>query len=102
MRYYGKLEVLRDEIRGLLARDDDRARWLRDLTVFEGYHESLLAAVERAIADGPAMTEDERADPDVSLGAYLRWCARKPPTPRDTAVAWRSGGFRLDAPLEVR
>lgn len=102
LRYYGKLEVLRDELRTLLARDDDRARWLRDLTVFEGYHESLLAAVERAIVDGPAMTDDEQADPDVSLGAYLRWCARQPPTPRDTAVAWRSGVFRLDAPLEAR
>jgi hypothetical protein len=91
LRYYGKLEVLRDELRTLLARDDDRARWLRDLTVFEGYHESLLAAVERAIAEGPAMTEDEQADPDISLGAYLRWCARQPATPRDTARAWLGG-----------
>jgi len=102
LRYYGKLEELRDELRVLVARDDDRARWLRDLTVFEGYHESLLAAVERAIVDGPAMTDDEQVDPDISLGAYLRWCARQPATPRDTVEAWRSGGFRLDAPLEAR
>ena len=88
LRCYGKLEQLRDELRALLARDDDRARWLRDLTVFEGYHESLLAAVDRAIADGPAMTDDEQADPDISLGAYLRWWARQPATPRDSARAW--------------
>lgn len=102
LRYYGRLEALRDELRVLLARDDDRARWLRDLTVFEGYHESLLAAVERAISEGPAMTDEEQVDPDISLGAYLRWCARQPATPRDTVDAWRSGGFRFDAPLEVR
>jgi len=48
------------------------------------------------------MTEDEQADPDISLGAYLRWCARQPATPRDTVELWRSGEFRLDAPLEAR
>jgi hypothetical protein len=99
--YYGKLEALRAEVRELIASDDEHARWLRDLTVFEGYHESLLAAVEHALADGAAMTDEEARDPDISLLAYLRWCAQQPATPRETLQAWRAGAFRFDSPMRV-
>jgi len=93
---YGKLEELRARVRDVIAADD---AWLRDLAVFDGYHESLLAAVDRAIARGPAMTEAEAHDPDISLRAYLAWCASQPATPRATLRAWRAGTFRFDAPL---
>ena len=76
--HYGLLAELRDEVRAVLARDDDRTRWLRDLTVFEGYHEHLLAAVERALATGTIVDDAQARDPDISLAAYLRWCARQP------------------------
>jgi hypothetical protein len=78
-----------------LAHDTPRTRWLRDLTVFEGYHESLEAAVARALADGVRVPEAAADDPDLSFAAYLRWCARQPPTPKETFEAWRHGRFTL-------
>jgi len=74
----------------LVARDSARSRWLRDLTVFEGYHESLKAAVDRALARGVEVPPAAAADPDISFRAYLSWCARQPPTPRATLSAWLS------------
>jgi hypothetical protein len=46
-----------------------RAAWLRDLVVFEGYHESLLDAVRCAESGNLRLTGAERDDPDVSFGA---------------------------------
>lgn len=97
---YGCLDELHERTLAIVERDDARARWLRDLAVFDGYHESLLAAVEHALAAGPAMTEAESRDPDISLRAYLAWCARQPATPRETLAAWRSGAFRFDSALD--
>jgi hypothetical protein len=99
--YYGKLDDLRAEVRTLIERDDARAHWLRDLTVFDGYHESLLAAVERALGSGAEMTAAEARDPDISLLAYLRWCAQQPATPHETFRAWRAGTFRFDSPMRA-
>jgi hypothetical protein len=94
----GELEQLRRRVTELLAHGDrPRTRWLRDLTVFEGYHESLAAAVERAIAAGPAMTEAEAADPDLTFRGYVRWCALQPPTLAATLDAWRAGRFAFDS-----
>jgi len=98
---YGRLGELRDEVVAVIQRDDARSRWLRDLTVFAGYHEHLLAAVDRAIAAGPAMTDHEARDPDISLRAYLRWCASQPTTPAETLRAWRAGELRFDSPLDA-
>ncbi len=98
---YGRLDQLHAAVSQLIERDDERSRWLRDLTVFDGYHESLRTAVERALSDGPAMSAAEAVDPDISLRAYLTWCAQQPTTPRATVTAWRAGGFRFDSPLEV-
>ncbi len=87
--YPGQLEVLERAVREVLA-GGPRADWLRDLTVYERYHEHLHAAVQRALAgelvDGPAAD-----DPDLSFGAYLRWCARQPETPAATLEALLAG-----------
>lgn len=98
---HGRLEQLRDEVAAVIARDDARSRWLRDLAVFEGYHESLAMAVERAITSGPAMTDAEASDPDLTFRGYLTWCARQPATPSATLAAWRAGRFAFDSGLEV-
>jgi hypothetical protein len=98
---YGRLGELRDQVASVIDRDDDRARWLRDLTVFDGYHEDLFAAVEHAIAARPQMSEREARDPDISLRAYLAWCAAQPATPAATVIAWRAGTFRFDAVLDA-
>jgi hypothetical protein len=71
----GRLEELRDRARAIVENDTPRARWLRDLAVFEGYHEALLAAVEKALRGEPLLSEMESNDPDISLRAYLSLCA---------------------------
>jgi len=91
----GGLDALARAIESQLAGDTPRSRWLRDLTVFEGYHESLKAAVDRALAEGVRVPPSVADDPDISFAAYLRWCARQPPTPRATFEAWRAGRFSL-------
>lgn len=100
LRHYpNKLEDLLRRARAVVAHDDRRGRWLRDLCVFEGYHESLLAAVEAATEGGIALGADEADDADVSFDAHLRWCAQQPATPRATWDALRAGRWRLADPL---
>jgi hypothetical protein len=91
----GGLAELSRAVDALVAHDTARSRWLRDLTVFEGYHESLKAAVDRAIEQGVEVPAAVAGDPDISFRAYLGWCAAQPPTPRATLAAWREGRFRL-------
>jgi hypothetical protein len=93
----GKLEELRARARAVVEHDDARGRWLRDLTVYERYHENLLAAVERAIAGDVALPDDEARDPDIAFDAYLAWCAAQPETPAATWRAWRRGELRFGA-----
>ncbi len=91
----GELEALRREVESLLAADTPRSRWLRDLAVYDGYHERLRDAVVRAMAGDFGLTAAERHDPDISFRGYLRWCARQPPTPGATLDAWRAGRFTV-------
>lgn len=82
--------------RHLAEASDMRARFFRDLTVFERYHARLADAVERAIRGDFQLTPEEADDPDVSFVAYLAWCARQPSTPAATLAAIRTGAFRID------
>jgi hypothetical protein len=91
----GKLEELLERARRVVHEDTPRSRWLRDLTVFEGYHERLLAAVERAVEHGVTLSDADRDDPDISLSAYLGWCARQPRTPAETWAARRIGVYTI-------
>ena len=89
--YPGRIAELRDRARAVVTRDDERSRRLRNLCVYEQYHERLLEVVERALADGIALPPEQADDPDISFLAYLRWCARQPATPREAWRAWREG-----------
>lgn len=91
----GELERLRDEAAAVVDGADPRAEWLRDLVVFEGYHERLLDALDRFLAGDDGLDETERDDPDISFEAYLRWCAAQPATPAATLRAIRDGRFSL-------
>jgi hypothetical protein len=71
----GRLRELRDAVSDIVRHDTPRARWLRDLVVFDGYHEALLAAIEVVLRGETLLTPSEALDPDVSLRAYLAWCA---------------------------
>jgi len=84
----GALDELVERASAVVSGADPRAAWLRDLTVFEGYHESLLEAAERARRGDLGLPAPEAADPDVSFFAYLDWCAAQPPTPRASLAAW--------------
>ncbi len=97
----GALERLHARTQQLIARDDARSRWLRDLVVYERYHENLLAAVERALHGEDALGDADGADPDISFAAYLRWCARQPPTLAAAWHAWRRGRLSLSSHPEA-
>jgi len=89
----GALEEVAEQARKVIAGGTSRARWLRDLVVFEGYHEALLESAEAAIGGQTLLDSDEIDNPDVSFEAYMRWCLAQPATPRDTLRAWREHTF---------
>jgi len=74
----GALAELRERTAAVVVSSDPRAAWLRDLVVFEGYHEYLLTRTERALAGDLGLSEQDLSDPDISLRALLDWCAWKP------------------------
>jgi hypothetical protein len=99
----GALAELAERVRQVTRGDDARARWLRDLAVFDGYHESLERAVDEALAHGLRIDAADGADADISLRGYLAWCARQPATPAATLAAWRRGelGFAAGSRSEA-
>jgi hypothetical protein len=92
LAHHGRLDELEAAVRAVVEHDTPRSRWLRDLAVFDGYHERILAAITRARA-GAGFP----GSPDESVTALLRWCARQPATPAATLRAWRAGEFALDS-----
>jgi hypothetical protein len=79
---------------------DPRAAWLRDLCVYEGYHEDLLRVVEAVLARGSVrseLPEHEADDPDITLSAYLRWCAAQPEDLGGVIDAWLAGELSFAA-----
>ncbi len=92
----GALEELEARTREVIQSKGRRSQWLRDLTVFEGYHEALLAATQEVLRRGVMLSERERRDADISLEGYLRWCAEQPATPEATWRAVQAGAFDFD------
>lgn len=86
----GALDDLATRVAAVCSGEHPRALWLRDLCVYERYHEDLRDGLQ-AWRDGHRPT----ADPDVSFVAYLDWCAAQPATPGETWRAWRAGSWRL-------
>src|SRR5690606_40664155 len=84
----GALDEVERRALAVVRGEDPRAEYLRDLVVFEHYHENLLAAV-RAFKRGELRLspEDERS-PDISFTAYLDWGAAQPETPGETLRTW--------------
>lgn len=89
----GRLERLARRARAVVDGSDPHHRSLRNLCVYEGYHERLLESVEARLG-GRMPSGPDASDPDVCFAAHLRWCARQPTHPRATWRAWREG--RLD------
>lgn len=91
----GALERALNAVRELTSADTPRSRWLRDLVVYEGYHERLEAALEQALREGVQLPPEQARNPDIAFGAYLDWCAQQPRTPTETLGAWRAGRLAL-------
>lgn len=89
----GALEQLAVRARAVVQGAHPDAVWLRDLVVYEGYHERLLEAVEGWLARG-RMGAGE-AHPDTTLPAFLAWCAAQPAGPAETWEALRAGRLAL-------
>ncbi len=93
--YPGGLERVRELTRQVIDQDTPRSRWLRDLVVYERYHDNLLASVERALEGDFGLPAAEADDPDICFVAYLRWCAAQPATPAETWALWRAGRYTI-------
>ena len=93
--YPGKLEELRDRLEEIVHTRTRRAEWLRDLVVFEGYHQRLYDVVVQGLDGGVQEPEELAGNPDFSFVAYLDWCAAQPETPEETFREWRRGVFRV-------
>jgi len=83
----GALQELRDAAREVVRGRGERSRWLRDLCVFEHYHEHLLAAVEAALQGSLELAPGEEEDPDITFSGFVRWCLAQP---GDPWASWRS------------
>ena len=89
----GALDELHERARAIVRGETPRAEWLRDLCVFEGDHEALVAALE-SLREG-AVGAPAAPCPDTSFFAYLAWCARQPSTPEATLAAALAGEFTV-------
>lgn len=89
----GAIEALRERVAAVVDGTDPDSELLRDLCVYEGYHERLLEMVDRWIALGPDGAHITH--PDTTLRAFMAWCASAPPSPAATWRAMRSGSFSL-------
>jgi hypothetical protein len=87
------LEEARRRCLEVVRNDTRRSRWLRDLCVYTGYHEELLAALDRALAGDFRFRPDPHSD--TTLAGYLAWCASRPATPAESWRAWRRGELGL-------
>ncbi|MEM9074164.1 MAG: hypothetical protein AAGE52_37070 [Myxococcota bacterium] len=97
-----KLQEVRQRAKAVVDGSDPQAEWLRDLVVYEHYHENLLAAIEGFLAGELSVPATQKDDPDIVFVAYLRWCARQPSTPRETYQAWREGRYTVDEGIASR
>lgn len=95
----GRLEELVERALAVVEGTDPRAEWLRDLVVYEGYHERLLAVARRALDEGVELPAEQAEDPDITFEAYLRWCAAQPETLEATLEAWRRGEYSIASGL---
>lgn len=91
----GWLERARDAAQRVVDGRDPRAAWLRDLCVFEGYHEQLLVALDQAVRGELSLPEPDASDPDITFRGYLAWCARQPATPAETLALWSQGRYSI-------
>ena len=85
----GRLEALIDEVEKVVAGQHPRGEWLRDLTVYSGYHESLLEAARGASQGDFKVNERKLNDPgpDTDGPAPLVCPSADQPAPKPHGMA---------------
>jgi len=89
------IERLRDDVQRIIDATSGREAFLKDLTVYEGYHERLLSLVDRVLAGDFAPKNGNPEHPDTTLRAFVRWCASQPDSPEATLAALGRGQLRF-------
>ncbi|MCB9673739.1 MAG: hypothetical protein H6737_01405 [Alphaproteobacteria bacterium] len=77
----GVLDALRERLVAIVDETAPDARFLKDLCVYEGYHEDLLEGVEKWLR---GEVELDHEDSDATLTGLMRWCAQQPASLRET------------------
>lgn len=93
------LKALRADVADILQNQSARAQFLKDLTVYEGYHERLLHLIDRALVGDFAPAQGQEDHPDTTLRGFLRWCAAQPETPDSTLRAFLQGEMHFGPSL---
>jgi len=93
-----RLEILTEEV---VNTDSRRSRWLRDLVVYEGYHEDLLKEIKRWRSGRCPLSDEQKKDADISFCGFLSWCRQQPATPTETWRKWRSGSYTVGCGVNV-
>lgn len=88
----GELALLRQELLALVEGRHPRGAWLRDLCVYERYHEALLPLVDMAIAEAFERSDDE----DLDFFAFMRFCARQPPSLDALGALAKAGQWHIE------
>ncbi len=94
--YPGALAELERRAREIVENDSPRSEWMRDLVVFDEYHDRLLSLVTETNQRGVEVPEAIAGDPDYSFRAYMQWCASQPETPKKTIEELARGDFAFD------
>ncbi len=92
------MELRRDVVE-IIAGQTSRSELLKDLTVYEGYHERLLHLIDRAIAGDFEPVPEKTNHPDTTLRGFLHWCAAQPGTPEATFGAMVGGHLHFGPPM---
>ncbi len=99
--YPGKMEQLRRQVIEVLENDNDRTRFLKDLVVYEDYHERLLRAIDRVSSGDWSMVDPAKENnPDTSIANFAKWCLKQPKTPAETLQALLQGKVNFDPVVE--
>ena len=96
--YPGALAGLRARVAAVVDGADPRAAWLRDLCVYENYHEQLLGYLDAWLDGSLTLDDDVAANPDITFAAWLGWCAQQPDTPEKFWAAVRTGAYQFTPP----
>ncbi len=83
--YPGALKTLGQRLEKLLKQPDARDEWIKDMAVYEGYHEDLVPVVKRCLkGDFVVHVPTQREGDDYTVTSFVERCLGFPPTPAET------------------